>query len=543
MSSKRDSNDKQEGEKAASEPTRPPWRVEGAPAESPPPPTPPRRLPSWLGFFVTLLVVNWIVAGLITQPVSKTAIAYTDFVAQVKAGNVKAIGAKGDSIDGVMKESVTIDQEKVTNFKTERPTFADDDLLALLQNKDIEVKARSLFTSSPVWATLLVNFGPTLLIIGLVILGTRSMRSAGGLGGIGGIGRSKAVRGDELDAIGRARGGGASFGGVDEREQTLNQILTEMDGFTQTDGVVVIAATNRPDVLDPALLRPGRFDRRIVVNPPDMNGREAILAIHTRTVPLADDVSLAHIASITPGMVGADLKNLVNESALLAAKHDHDHVTTADFTNSLEMIVLGAERNITLSEEDRRRTAFHESGHALLGMLIPGADPVRKISIIPRGNALGVTFQTPDKDRYGYGAQYLRGRITGGLGGRAAEEIVFGNVTTGAESDLEHITTIARQMVGRWGMSDAIGPVSVLPAADANSWYPGDPRAPSEATRQLVDAETRTLIEDCYHDALSRLREHRQQLDDLAAALLSAETLDEDTAYGVVGIPVPEPMP
>src|SRR3954468_4114015 len=256
---------------------------------------------------------------------------------------------------------------------------------------------------------------------------------------------------DELDAIGRARGGGAAFGGNDEREQTLNQILTEMDGFTGTEGVIVLGATNRPEILDQALLRPGRFDRRVFVNPPDKDGREKILEVHTRSVPLADDVDLGQVAASTPGMVGADLRNLVNEAALTAARRDHDRVMAADFSDALEKIVLGTERRITLSPEERERTAYHESGHAVLGMLEPGADPVRKVSIIPRGQALGVTFQSPAADRYGYGANYLRGRIIGALGGRAAEQIIYGDVTTGAESDLEQVTSIARQMVGRRG--------------------------------------------------------------------------------------------
>src|SRR5512133_1125942 len=234
---------------------------------------------------------------------------------------------------------------------------------------------------------------------------------------------------DELDAIGRARGGAQSIGGHDEREQTLNQILTEMDGFTGNEGVVVLAATNRPEILDPALLRPGRFDRRVTVSPPDLAGRGKILAVHTRTVPLAPGVDLAGIAAATPGMVGADLASLVNEAALLAARRGRDTVSTADLADALEKIILGTVRGITLSEEDRRRTAYHESGHALLGMLTPGADPVRKVSIIPRGRALGVTFQAPAVDRYGYSATYLRGRIVGALGGRAAEEIVYGDVT------------------------------------------------------------------------------------------------------------------
>ena len=346
---------------------------------------------------------------------------------------------------------------------------------------------------------------------------------------------------DELDAIGRVRGAGGFSGGNDEREQTLNQILTEMDGFAGTEGVIVIAATNRPEVLDPALLRPGRFDRRVTVAPPDQAGRLKILKVHTRSVPLADDVNLEMIASTTPGMVGADLRNLINEAALGAARRAHSEVTREDFTDALEKIVLGAARRIVLSEEDRRRTAYHESGHALLGMLEPGADPVRKVSIIPRGQALGVTFQSPEADRYGYGQSYLRGRIVGALGGQAAEELIYGEITTGAESDLEQATRIARQMVGRWGMSEKIGRVSVLPGpADQRLLFPGMDGASSEHTRELVDQEVKRITDECYARALQTLREHREQLDSLAGALLEHETLDEPDAYQAASIPQPQ---
>jgi cell division protease FtsH len=339
---------------------------------------------------------------------------------------------------------------------------------------------------------------------------------------------------DELDSIGRSRGGAQSIGGHDEREQTLNQILTEMDGFTGNEGVVVLAATNRPEILDAALLRPGRFDRRVTISPPDLTGRRQILDVHVRGVPLGPDTDLDDVAASTPGMVGADLKNLVNEAALLAARRNHDRVTAADFSDALEKIVLGTVRGIMLSPEDKERTAFHESGHALLGMLTPGADPVRKISIIPRGQALGVTFQSPQTDRYGYSAKYLRGRIVGALGGRAAEEIVYGDMTTGAESDLEQVTRIARQMVGRWGMSSAIGPVSVLPPPGQEAPFGPDGVAP--ATKKLVDEEVRRIVDDCYAEAIATLGEHRDQLDRLAHKLLERETLDEDQAYEAAGI-------
>jgi cell division protease FtsH len=341
---------------------------------------------------------------------------------------------------------------------------------------------------------------------------------------------------DELDAIGRARGSSSGLGGHDEREQTLNQILTEMDGFTGSEGVIVLAATNRPEILDSALLRPGRFDRRVAVSPPDQVGRQQILAVHTRSVPLSEDVDLAALASTTPGMVGADLKNLVNEAALLAARREHDRVALADFTDALEKIILGTERRLVLSQEERERTAYHESGHALLGMLQPGADPVRKISIVPRGMALGVTFQSPEADRYSYEKNYLRGRIIGMLGGRAAEDLVYQEVTTGAANDLERVSQIARQMVGRWGMSDVIGPVSVLPSSNGEMPWFDSSDGPSAATRELVDREVRRIVDECYAEALRLLRENRNKLDALAQALLIRETLDEADAYRIAGV-------
>ena len=295
---------------------------------------------------------------------------------------------------------------------------------------------------------------------------------------------------DELDAIGRSRSSGSTSGSNDEREQTLNQILTEMDGFTGNEGVIVLAATNRPEVLDSALLRAGRFDRRITVQAPDQDGRLKILQVHTRNVPLKDPSDLVAMAASTPGMVGADLKNLVNEAALNAARRGEQTVSREDFSNALERVTIGAARRIVLSEEERQRTAYHESGHALLGMLQPGADPVRKISIIPRGQALGVTYQSPDADRYGYGETYLRGRLIGMLGGRAAEILIYGETTTGPESDLEQATSIARQMVGRWGMSEEVGAVqpSPAPAATATCQPASCPSTRSRRSTRKSDA-------------------------------------------------------
>src|SRR5687767_5715507 len=317
---------------------------------------------------------------------------------------------------------------------------------------------------------------------------------------------------DELDSIGRARGQ-VALGGSSEQEQTLNQILTEMDGFSSREGIIVLAATNQPDVLDKALLRPGRFDRRVVVNLPDKRGREEILKVHTRAVPLGADVSLADIAASTPGLSGADIRNLVNEAALLAARREQDTVRHADFLDALEKIVLGPERPIIMSRQDRERIAYHEGGHAILGLVVPGADPVHRVTIVPRGMALGVTYQRPQTDRYNYPEAYLRARIVGMLGGRAAEEIVYGTKTTGAENDIEQATGLARSMVTRWGMSDRLGMVQLAPRQNpylsgATSF--GSDKPFSEETARVIDAEVLRIIGESHADALRLLREHRK---------------------------------
>jgi len=598
-------------------------------------------------FLLVLLTLNIVLGQLIPSDKDRRLdVPYTFFRQQVVNGNVEQVNARADVIQGEFrKPSKFEDKGPEKTFETVRPVFAqDDELLKLLLDNKVEVNAQPIDEGRSFLATLLISFGPTLLIIGLFIYFIRRSASMAG-GGMASLGRSKAKRYDasdqrvtfedvagidevedelkeivdflknpdryrklgasfpkgvllsgppgtgktllaravageadvpffslsasefvemvvgvgasrvrdlfeqakkaapaiifidELDAIGRARGGpGGGFGGHDEREQTLNQILTEMDGFSGSEGVIVLAATNRPEVLDSALLRPGRFDRRLTVNPPDKDGRFAILKIHTRSVPLHEDVRLDRIAATTPGMVGADLRNLVNEAALIAARRDNDTITMAAFADALERIILGAERRITLSMEERERTAYHEAGHAVLGMLEPGADPVRKVSIVPRGRALGVTFQSPSTDRYGYDTSYLQGRIVGALGGRAAEELVYGSVTTGAESDLEQVTSIARQMVGRWGMSDVIGLVSVIPAPGEESYYgPGGSTSVSDETRELVDREVRRIVEGCYDKARRMLTENRDRLESLTQALLESETLDEDDAYRAAG--------
>jgi cell division protease FtsH len=344
---------------------------------------------------------------------------------------------------------------------------------------------------------------------------------------------------DELDSIGRARGR-AVLGGASEQEQTLNQILAEMDGFSSREGIIVIGATNQPEVLDKALLRPGRFDRRVVVNLPDKNGREAILKVHTRAVPLAADVSLVEIAGATPGLAGADLRNLVNEAALLAARRNQNQVRQQDFYDALEKIVLGPERALVLTHADRERIAYHEGGHAILGLVVAGADPVHRVSIVPRGQALGVTYQRPDSDRYNYPEAYLRARIIGMLGGRAAEEIVFGTKTTGAQNDIEQASALARDMVTRWGMSERLGMVQLAPRENPylttiDEFPTGRPY--SESTAAAVDAEVHRIISESHEEALRLLRQHRRELDALATALLDRETVDEEEILSVTGLP------
>jgi len=629
---------------------RRPWRVEGEREPDVPEKNASSRLPKLPGsrrlwwFVIGLLVINIVAGQLLPSKADKRIdVPYTFFRDQVIAGNVSEVNARNDVIQGKFRRETKFEKQgPEKEFETVRPTFADQDGIAkLLFEKKVEVNA-SIDEGRGLLGTLLISFGPTLLIVALFIwLFRRSAAAAGGA--MTGLGRSKAKRYDhsdtrvtfedvagidevedelkelvdflknpdryrklgatfpkgvllsgppgtgktlltravageadvpffslsasefvemvvgvgasrvrdlfetakkaapaiifidELDAIGRARGSGGGLGGHDEREQTLNQILTEMDGFSGSEGVIVLAATNRPEILDSALLRPGRFDRRLTVNPPDKDGRLEILEIHTRSVPLDENVRLDRIAATTPGMVGADLRNLVNEAALIAARRDHEKVTMADFADALERIVLGAERNITLSEEERERTAYHESGHAVLGMLEPGADPVRKVSIVPRGRALGVTFQSPSADRYGYDKRYLEGRIVGALGGRAAEELIYGNITTGAESDLEQVTQIARQMVGRWGMSDVIGLVSVLPPPGEESYFSPASSQVSDETRELIDREVRRIVEACYDKAKRMLAANRDRLESLTKALLEKETLDQDDAYHAAG--------
>ncbi len=340
---------------------------------------------------------------------------------------------------------------------------------------------------------------------------------------------------DEIDAVGRHRGAGMG-GGHDEREQTLNQLLVEMDGFENNTGVILMAATNRPDVLDPALLRAGRFDRRVVVPTPDAKGRLAILKVHTRKVPLSPDVDLQTIARGTPGFAGADLENLVNEGALLAARYDRDLVTMADMENSKDKVMMGAERRgAMLNAEELKNTAVHEAGHALIGKHVKSSDPLHKVTIVPRGRALGLTWQLPERDVYAHSAEYFHDSIAIAMGGRIAEDVVFGSVTTGASGDIETATETARRMVCEWGMS-RLGPL----AFGKKSGEPflgrdyGHTQNFSESTAVQVDQEIKRIVEENYGRARSIVLEHRDELDRLAAALLEFETLDGEEAYWVM---------
>jgi cell division protease FtsH len=333
---------------------------------------------------------------------------------------------------------------------------------------------------------------------------------------------------DEIDAVGRHRGAGLG-GGHDEREQTLNQLLVEMDGFESNDGVILIAATNRPDVLDPALLRPGRFDRRVVVSRPDVRGREGILQVHTRKIPLADDVDISVLARATPGFSGADLANLVNEAALLAARHAQKFVTMRDFESSKDKVLMGAERkSMIITEEEKKITAFHEAGHALLAALLPHTDPLHKVTIIPRGMALGLTQQLPTEEKHNYSREQLESRIAVCMGGRIAEELTFEQITTGAQNDIEQATEMARKMVCEWGMSDSLGPLTYGKKEEAIFLGKEFNRHQdySEATALKIDAEIKRIVTDQYERALKVLTEKRPELVKVAQALLEHEVLD-----------------
>ena len=337
---------------------------------------------------------------------------------------------------------------------------------------------------------------------------------------------------DEIDAVGRHRGAGLG-GGHDEREQTLNQLLVEMDGFESNEGVILLAATNRPDVLDPALLRPGRFDRQIVVDSPDVRGREGIFRVHTRDIPIADDVEITVLAKGTPGLSGADIENIVNEAALLAARYDKDKVYMEDFEVAKDKVMLGVERkSLVISEEERKVTAYHEAGHAVIAMRVPGLDPLHKVTIVPRGQALGITASLPEEDRHNYTRDWLLGQLKMLFGGRVAEEMIFGDekITTGAGNDIERATSIARRMVTQFGMSPAVGPIAVGDR-DQEIFLGRElmqRREISERTAQLVDSEIKRILDEAFAAARTVLESNTDLLETIAEALLERETLDAD---------------
>ena len=350
---------------------------------------------------------------------------------------------------------------------------------------------------------------------------------------------------DEIDAVGRHRGAGLG-GGHDEREQTLNQLLVEMDGFEGNEGIIVIAATNRPDVLDPALLRPGRFDRQVVVPLPDVRGREQILKVHMRKVPLGNDVRPSVIARGTPGFSGADLANLVNEAALFAARANKRVVGMEEFDKAKDKIMMGAERrSMVMSEDEKKLTAYHEAGHAIVGLSVPDHDPVYKVTIIPRGRALGVTMFLPEEDRYSYSKRRLMSQICSLFGGRIAEELVFGEdfVTTGASNDIERATDIARNMVTKWGLSDRLGPLTY--SEDDGEVFLGRSvtrhKQVSDVTAHAIDEEIRSLIDSSYETASQVLNENMDKLHAMADALIKYETIDENQINDIMEGRVPRP--
>ncbi len=348
---------------------------------------------------------------------------------------------------------------------------------------------------------------------------------------------------DEIDAVGRHRGSGLG-GGHDEREQTLNQLLVEMDGFESTDGVIIIAATNRPDVLDPAILRPGRFDRRIMVPRPDLRGRTGILQVHTRKVPLAPDVELDIIARGTPGFSGADLENLVNEGALLAARQDKDFVSMQDFEMAKDKVLMGSERrSMVISDKEKKTTAYHEAGHALVGMLLEHHDPIHKVTIIPRGPALGVTMALPEEDRLSVTKQQALDRIGMALGGRLAEEVVFGQLTTGAADDIKKATQLARAMVCQWGMSEKLGPLAYVEREEAGFLGAQYHKEYSETTGKEIDAEVREIVQIQYDRIKALIEANREKLDAIANALLERETIGRNELDAILAgedLPPPE---
>jgi len=577
-----------------------------------------------LALWLVISLVMIMLFNMMTQPGRELKpVPYTTFLAALEEGEVVDVTIQGSNIEGTYSDG--------TAFKTYAPD--DPDLISLLREQGVAIEAEP-DESNSFWMSVLVSWGPILLLIAVWIFFMRQMQSGGGkamsfgksrakllsesqakitfndvagideakdeleevvsflkdpkkfsrLGGripkgvllVGPPGTGKTLLGraiageagvpffsisgsdfvemfvgvgasrvrdlfvqgkknapciifiDEIDAVGRHRGAGMG-GGHDEREQTLNQLLVEMDGFESNEGVILIAATNRPDVLDPALLRPGRFDRQVVVPRPDVRGRLKILQVHARKVPLSKDVELEVIAKGTPGFSGADLENLVNEAALLAARANKNEVTREDLEKAKDKVMMGAERrSMVITEEEKKVTAYHEAGHALVAMFIPGADPVHKVSIIPRGRAMGVTMYLPEEEKYNETKDGLNVKICTLLGGRVAEELIFESVTSGASNDLDRATAIARKMVCEWGMSDKLGPLSygekegeVFLGRDY-----GHVKNYSEATAMAIDEEIRRIVEENYDRTTQILSQHKEELVKVSEALLERENMD-----------------
>jgi cell division protease FtsH len=613
----------------------------------------PRRFPGWIFWVLIVLMFVWTAfrfSSIFLGGPTQVEIPYSVFRQQVDAGKVSTVLMQGLQVTGTLKESITWPVEDSadnrgqqpvtsTNFITTLPPIEDRDLLSQLAKQGVTVTSTDP-APSPLF-TLLLNFGPLILIGGLILWSfNRQRQQQGNVFGFGqtrarryseemplvtfsdvageesakaelaemvdflkdpdkylrlgariprgvllvgppGTGKTllaKAVAGeakvpffslsasefvemfvgvgasrvrdlftrakatapcivfiDELDAVGRRRGTGLG-GGNDEREQTLNQLLVEMDGFDQRETVIVMAATNRPDVLDPALLRPGRFDRQVTVDLPDRAGREGILKIHTRSIPVSRDVDLQKLAQATIGFSGADLENLANEAALTAARNKRDKVTMLDFELALDRIVLGSERPPLVGELERKTVAYHEAGHALLAAVTPAADPILKVTIVPRGRALGVTQMLPDDDHRNYSKDYLMARLLVLMGGRSAEEIALNQITSGAENDLRVATNLARQMVSQLGMNETIGPVNYgeMDQQPFLGYSLSQQRPYSEETAALIDREVKQLIEDVHARAKRLLTQYRSQLDVLANELLNKEIVEQARVLAIL---------
>lgn len=601
-------------------------------------------------WIVLLFLIGFWVWSLFGGFDDRTEISYTVFREQVQSGNVAQVTVSGEEITGRLEEPAettvsTVGGESTveyTDFTTYLPSFGDEELFSLLRENEVQINTRPAQEFS--FVTLLINFLPFLLLIGIGFLFFRRMQGQGQdifsmgrsraklydqkrerttfedvagahgakrelqeiigflknpatfqrLGGeipkgvllVGPPGTGKtllarAVAGeasvpffnitgsdfmemfvgvgasrvrdmfedakkaspsiifiDELDSIGRTRGAGIG-GGHDEREQTLNQLLNELDGFEPKESVIVMAATNRPDILDPALLRPGRFDRRITVNLPTMKDREEILRIHSRNKPLAEDVNLERIARGTPGFSGADLENMLNEAALLAARKDKDAIEDEDMEEARDKVLMGLEReSLALTEEELRTLAYHEAGHAVVAAVLPHADPIHKVTIVPRGRAMGVTQQLPERERYIYPKEYMLDRLAVMMGGRASESVNLNTMTSGAENDLKQATKLARKMVVEWGMSERLGHQAL--EGGTEQVFLGEELAKrreySESTAQIIDEEVKTILEEAFQRSKATLQEHQEGLDALVEELLDKEEIPGAKVLEILGV-------